>query len=159
MSGMTFEQLRDEWEIGKLSHRYAQAVDRGDGAAWSALFARDGVLQVGDGAEIPREALAAIPERQLQRYARTFHGVLTQVIDLHDADTADGEVYCIARHIYTDYHNTPGSMPFSLNHDVVIKYQDQYRREDGVWRFARRALTVDFRQVTQVELFSGTVAV
>ncbi len=30
---MTFEQMRDEWEIQKLSHRYAQLVDRGDSKA------------------------------------------------------------------------------------------------------------------------------
>ncbi len=159
MSAMTFEQLRDEWEIGKLAHRYAQAVDRGDGAAWSALFATGAVLRIGDGAVVPKQALEAIPERQLQRYAKTFHGILTQVIDLRGPDTAGGEVYCIARHVYTDYHNTPGSMPFSLSHDVVIKYRDKYRKEDGVWRFAERALAIDFRQVSQVDLFSGNVPV
>ena len=158
MSEMTFEQMRDEWEITKLSHRYAQAVDRGDGKAWAALFTRDGMLQVGDGAVLGLDVITGIPERQLRRYAKTWHGVLTQVINLN-GEVADGEVYCIARHIYTDYHNTPGSMPFSLNHDVVIRYQDQYRKEDGAWRFSKRALIVDFRQVTQVELFSGSVPV
>jgi len=155
---MTFEQMRDEWEIQKLSHRYAQLVDRGDGKAWAGLFTPDGVLRVGDGMEIGLDVIEGIPERQLRRYASTWHGVLTQVIDL-DGDTATGEVYCIAKHIYTDYHNTPGSMPFSLCHDVVIRYQDQYRRHDGQWRFSRRALTVDHRQVSQVELFSGRVPV
>ena len=49
---MTFEQMRDEWEIKTLSHRYAQFVDRGDGKAWAGLFTPDGVLRVGDGTEI-----------------------------------------------------------------------------------------------------------
>lgn len=150
------ERMQAEWEIKDLSHRYAQAVDRGDGKAWAALFARDGVLKVGEGKELGLDIIEGIPERQLARYARTFHGVLTQVVNVH-GDTADGEVYCIARHIWTDYHNTPGSMPFSLSHDVVIKYQDEYRRENGHWRFARRGLIIDFRQVSQVELFSGSV--
>ncbi|MGE0668382.1 MAG: nuclear transport factor 2 family protein [Sphingomonadales bacterium] len=159
MAELSFEQLRDEWEIAKLVHRYAQAVDRGDCDAWAACFTRDVELRVSDGAALGYDTIVGIPERQLKRYSRTFHGVLTQTATLLSADTAEGEVYCVARHVWTDYHNSPGSMPFSMTHDFVIKYTDRYRKDDGVWRIRRRALTVDFREVSQVELFTGTVPV
>jgi hypothetical protein len=58
---MTFEQMRDEWEIQKLSHRYAQLVDRGDSKAWASLFTPDGVLRVGDGMEVGLDVIEGIP--------------------------------------------------------------------------------------------------
>ena len=102
------------------------------------------------------DQIARSPELQLRRYQKTWHGVLTQVIKV-DGDHAEGEVYCLARHIWTASHNTPGDMPFSLSHDMTIRYQDEYRKDDGEWKFTVRKLTIDLRTVSQVELFSGSI--
>lgn len=147
--------LHDEWEIRHLSHRYAQALDRGDTETWRSLFTADVMLQTGDKAPSSYSELVGSPELQLRRYQKTWHGVLTQVIHV-DGDQAEGEVYCLARHIWTDSHNTPGDMPFSLSHDMTIRYQDQYRKDEGEWKFAVRKITIDLRTVSQVELFSGS---
>jgi SnoaL-like domain len=147
--------LHDEWEIRNLSHRYAQALDRGDTETWRSLFTADVMLQTGDKAPSSYSELVGSPELQLRRYQKTWHGVLTQVIHV-DGDQAEGEVYCLARHIWTDSHNTPGDMPFSLSHDMTIRYQDQYRKDEGEWKFAVRKITIDLRTVSQVELFSGS---
>jgi SnoaL-like domain len=148
--------LHDEWEIRNLSHRYAQALDRGDTETWRSLFTADVMLQTGDKAPSSYSELVGSPELQLRRYQKTWHGVLTQVIHV-DGDQAEGEVYCLARHIWTDSHNTPGDMPFSLSHDMTIRYQDRYRKDNGEWKFAVRKITIDLRTVSQVELFSGSI--
>ena len=146
--------LQDEWEIRNLSHRYAQAIDRGDTAAWRSLFTADVVLQTGDKPPSSYVEIVSSPELQLRRYEKTWHGVLTQVIHV-DGDRAEGEVYCLARHIWTASHNTPGDMPLALSHDMTIRYQDEYRRDDGEWKFAVRKITIDLRTMSQVELSSG----
>jgi ketosteroid isomerase-like protein len=148
--------LHDEWEIRNLAHRYAQALDRGDTATWKSLFTADAILQTGDKPPIRYEQIARSPEQQLRRYRKTWHGVLTQVIQVN-GDHAEGEVYCLARHIWTGSHNTPGDMPFSLSHDMTIRYEDEYRKDGGEWKFAVRKLTIDLRTVSQVELFSGSI--
>jgi hypothetical protein len=148
--------LHDEWEIRNLSHRYARALDRGDTETWRSLFTADVMLQTGDKAPSSYSELVGSPELQLRRYQKTWHGVLTQVIHV-DGDHAEGEVYCLARHIWTDSHNTPGDMPFSLAHDMTIRYQDRYRKDNGEWKFAVRKITIDLRTVSQVELFSGSI--
>jgi ketosteroid isomerase-like protein len=154
--GRMSSNLYDELEIRNLSHRYAQALDRGDTATWRSLFTADVVLQTGDKPPSSYDQIARSPELQLRRYQKTWHGVLTQVIQV-DGDHAEGEVYCLARHIWTASHNTPGDMPFSLSHDMTIRYQDEYRKDDGEWKFAVRKLTIDLRTVSQVELFSGSI--
>ena len=149
-------KLIDENEVRNLSHRYAQAIDRGDAVAWSALFTKDAEFKRAGRPPLPYEGILELPATQLRRYAKTWHGVQTQNITLH-GEEAEGEVYCIARHIYTDYHNVPGVFPFSLVHDLLVRYQDVYRKEDGVWRIRSREINIDLREVRQVTLFNGVV--
>ena len=152
------ERLLAEDEIRQLSHRYALAVDQGDLVAWRDLWTDDAVMERGYRPPAQLEDIVQIPEIQLRRYAKTWHGIQTQNIRLMDETSAEGDVYCIARHVYTDSHNQPGSLPFSLVHDVLIRYADQYRKtDDGRWRFASRNLTIDLREVRQVTLVDHEV--
>lgn len=137
----------DEREIRDLSHRYAIALDRNDRAEWRALFAEDIAFESGGSVRGLAEVLD-IPGDQLQRYEKTLHSVTTQLVRL-DGDTASGEVYCIAHHIYRDTHQY-GRFPFHLSHDFLIRYEDEYARRDGRWVFTRRRVITEARLVHQI---------
>ncbi|MDN3496687.1 nuclear transport factor 2 family protein [Planococcus sp. APC 4015] len=142
-----FASLRDELEIRDLSHRYARALDRDDAAAWRALFSSDVAFQSGDSVRGLEDVLR-IPGDQLGRYRKTLHSVTTQNIVL-DGTTASGEVYCIAHHIYEDFHQNE-RFPFDLSHNFLIRYDDDYAREDGRWVFTRRRIITEARFVHQI---------
>jgi len=142
-----FASLRDELEIRDLSHRYARAVDRGETDAWRALFSADVVFQSGDSVRGLEDVLR-IPGDQLRRYRKTLHSVTTQNIVL-DGATASGEVYCIAHHIYEDFHQNE-RLPFDLSHNFLIRYEDDYAREAGRWVFTRRRIITEARFVHQI---------
>lgn len=139
--------LRDELEVKDLSHRYARALDRDDEAAWRALFSAAVAFESG-GSVRGLEDVLRIPGDQLGRYVKTLHSVTTQNVVL-DGDRASGEVYCIAHHIYEDFHQN-GRFPFDLSHNFLIRYDDDYVREDGRWVFTRRRIITEARFVHQI---------
>ncbi|MGV8858066.1 nuclear transport factor 2 family protein [Rhodoglobus sp.] len=144
----SFETLLDELAVRDLSHRYAMALDKNDVEAWRSLFSRDVVFE--SGSSLPRgyDDVLRIPEDQLKRYKKTLHSVTTQQINV-DGDRASGEVYCIAHHIYEDFHQNE-RLPFDLSHNFLIRYDDDYVREDGHWVFARRRILTEARFVHQI---------
>ncbi|CAG2158608.1 nuclear transport factor 2 family protein [Cupriavidus numazuensis] len=124
--------------IRTLAYRYAQAVDRREFARLTALFTPDAKLSGPgfhlDGAQAIAEGMSA-----LGNYNATQHHVHHQLVDV-DGDTASGETYCIANHLYQD----DGGVPRKL--DWGIRYQDRYVRRQGEWRIAARTLLVDWTQ-------------
>jgi hypothetical protein len=134
--------------LRELSERYAAACDRGDGDAYAAVFTPDGRLRVFDphpAAEarveiVGRERLAGVP-LALQRYTRTFHFLGNATYDV-GADTATGEVYCLAHHLTADGHG-------GTDYVMFIRYQDDYVRADPGerWLIADRRLLVDWTEV------------
>ena len=133
------EQLRS------LAEQYARGVDRHDDVeGFVALFLPDAVIEIFDPSDadeprvVPSERIARIPE-SIQRYAKTFHFLGQSTYDIGDGE-ASGEVYCIAHHLTPDQHG-------GTNYVMYIRYQDVYRPDDdGVWKFARRALRVDWTE-------------
>jgi uncharacterized protein (TIGR02246 family) len=115
-----------------LSHAYASAADRRDGAALAALFAPDGELvcePAGDRyrgrAELERVVEALAP------FEVTLHDVGTVHVEVA-GDRATGEVTCAAHHVAD-----------AVDHVLRIRYHDDYARDPGGgWRIARRRLVV-----------------
>lgn len=140
--------LMDELAIRDLSHRYAMALDKEDSVAWRALFSEDVVFESGTSAPRGLTDVLRIPEDQLKRYKKTLHSVTTQQVSL-DGDRASGETYCIAHHIYEDFHQND-RFPFDLSHNFLIRYDDDYAREDGRWVFTRRRIITEARFVHQI---------
>lgn len=121
--------LEDKDAIRELTARYCWAVSRGDLEGIVALFCEDGEFVMNDRAFHGRDGIRAgygsgMPDPSPKPF------IQNHVIEL-DGDRAiglcaveiravqDGEAYTGAGH-----------------------YEDEYRREDGEWRFARRRFEV-----------------
>lgn len=64
-----------------------------------------------------------------------MHFVGNQTVNI-DGDSAAGETYCFAIHWYTECEKRQ-------QYTMYIRYQDEYRRENGDWYFSQRAIEVD----------------
>lgn len=145
-SASTLAALADRLALADLAGRYAAAVDARDAAALTELFTPDAVLvqppalvRRGRGAEVSgAEAVVAAVLGATAHLHSTHHAVGQQVLDVGE-DTATGQTYCLAHHVYA------GKDGFRDN-SLALRYQDEYRRVDGRWLLARRRLVVDFAE-------------
>ena len=127
----------DRLALQELSGRYARAVDRRDYAAFVALFSADGVL-CGPGYSMQAHGEIDKGIRLIEQYETTQHCVHNQLVDVR-GDAGSGETYCVARHVYEK-----DGVKRKL--DMGVRYQDEYRRDAGTWRFQRRELVLDWTQ-------------
>lgn len=129
--------VEDRLALQDLAARYARAVDRREYATFAALFTADGVL-CGPGYAMTGRVEIERGIALIERYEATQHCVHNQLVDV-GGDSATGETYCVARHVYAR-----GGAKRKL--DMGVRYQDEYRRERGEWRIARRELVLDWTQ-------------
>jgi uncharacterized protein (TIGR02246 family) len=146
MADMTeaLQRLVDEAEVRKLGLRYAQAVDRRDAAALTALFTPDGVIDVSGSARRGHEQIGRIPARLDRQFDRTYHTVFNQLVTV-SGDAAEGEVYSTAHHLK---RQDDGRVS---DHIMAITYRDQCIRTADGWRFVRRDLDVQWTQTLWVD--------
>jgi len=154
-------RLSDRYELRRLIEDYAHFVDSRDFTAVADLFVPSGVLSGLDG-DVVRyvrngrdEIIAAM--QGLTRYELTSHMLGQQRIDFdaNDSDTAVGETYCNAQHIYTDSRDTDSTPSQRRNKVMSIRYHDRYVRRDGRWFFAERRLSFDFTETRDVDPAPG----
>jgi SnoaL-like domain len=133
------DELADRSELTELAYRYASAVDGRDRDAFLAVFHREGRLSTfAPNATEPfavqtgHEELAWIPGVMRDRFAATMHVMTNHLLEI-EGDTATGTVYCSARHLFP---NPMGGMDLV----VLIRYEDRYRRDEGVWRILDREI-------------------
>jgi SnoaL-like domain len=138
-------RVRDQAELLGLVSAYARCVDRRDYAGLAGLFApgsRVGKFerppsQLGSGYwRDGGEAFAASVRANHARYLVTTHHI-GQHTTCIDADSADGETYCLAHHVYEQDGRW-------LNRVMAIRYLDGYSRTRTGWLFAERRLYVDW---------------
>ncbi len=137
------QALIDKDAIRDLVLSYSRAVDRQDFALLRALYTEDGREDDHSGLYSgTASGYVDWLETMLPRLSITTHAVQNHLIVLDGADQGQGEVYCLA------YHRMPveGGGWQDLVHGN--RYFDHYRKDaDGAWRFARRAVTVDWKQI------------
>jgi uncharacterized protein (TIGR02246 family) len=133
----------DEYALLRLAEGYARAVDRRDGDALVSLFTEDGIIARPGSVWQGHEKLRGIIARLNTLYGTTLHTVRNQTAVV-DGDTAQGETYCVAMHILNSSNGKRTRM------DMGIRYQDSFVRRDGVWRFAKRELIVDWVENTEL---------
>lgn len=124
-------RLEDRFAIADLVAAYCAAIDGRDLDAFVACFTEDGVIRHEDGV-MRLEGRVAIGDYYAARfpqYGVTFHYPHSHVVRPAGPDEATGVVTAHAE--------------MSLDGEAWIaafRYTDRYRREDGRWRFAERAL-------------------
>ena len=134
-------RLEDLAQIRDLVLRYREELDRRDLAAYASLFAREGTWTGRTGSARTPAGIQAMLEERLAPNPpapgpTTVHVVTDPKIELH-GDTATG--FCVWMLIGRSADDTPQIL--TLGH-----YDDEYVREDGVWKFASRDAAIDIPQ-------------
>ena len=135
--------IADESALLQLAYRYAQAVDQRDADALVSVFTEDGIIARPGSVWQGHEKLRGIIARLNTLYGTTLHTVRNQTTVI-DGNTAEGETYCVAMHMLNSTDGRRTRM------DMGIRYQDSFVRQDGVWRFTRRELIVDWVENTEL---------
>ena len=118
-------RIEDRLEIDQLPIRYALALDSRDIESWLALFVPD--VRVGRH-ETGREALRGYITPRLRWFYRSMHQIVGHRVELLEPGEARGHVYCRAEHEVGERWIV-----------MAIRYDDQYRKVNGQWLFARRS--------------------
>lgn len=125
--------LVEEAKIRRLNYEYAQAIDNLRVEDVVSHFAEDGVFDMRDlGAPVAfegSEGLRAAFTGMVESMAGCLHMMLNHLIDV-DGDTATGTVYCDAYTLQPDGERV----------QMLVFYTDQYVKQDGVWKFAKRVV-------------------
>jgi len=127
------DRLESRNAILKIISHYCKACDDRDVPLLRSLFAADAWVRSVDG-RMQGEGLDAIMQMYRKRFevlGLSVHWTHDTIIDIDPAnpDRATGEVFCHAEAM--------------RNGQVLVgslRYEDEYRREDGRWLFASRLL-------------------
>ncbi|MGH3724412.1 MAG: nuclear transport factor 2 family protein [Mycobacterium sp.] len=136
----------DRLAIQDLVARYAVAADRRDVTELVSLFATQAelirppaLLRKGEAAALKgREAIADSIVVALEPLHATYHLIGQQTVSI-TGDTAIGEVYCMAHHIYLRGDEYRDNV-------IAVRYLDTYERDAAGWVFTRREPVVVFSE-------------
>lgn len=138
MGTLTTELMIDQAELRHTAELYAQGADRRDKALWTEIMTTDCHLS-GPGFDLPgRDAVLSSLDALTAMYSVTQHRVHNQTVQI-SGNRAEGETYGSALHIA----DSDGRKTLV---DWAIRYQDQWRRDGGVWRFSSRTLVLDWEE-------------
>jgi hypothetical protein len=137
------QALIDKDAIRDLVMAYCRAADRKDLALMRSLYHPDAVEDHGSFFRGPALAfIERLPEIQapidiLQHNITTHH---IRIAKDDNGDRAQGEVYVLAMHRVRRADDC---------FDVLVggRYLDEYARQGGTWKFARRAIVADWAHV------------
>jgi uncharacterized protein (TIGR02246 family) len=123
----------DRQAIHDLCALYARAVDDHDIDALVAMFTDDGVFERRGVAAVGADAVRAAYVASFDTYRTMLHTPHPGVVLLHGDGTASGWSH--------------GHAELATRSSLVLaayRYEDDYRRVDGRWRFARRSITFTY---------------
>ncbi len=126
---MSATHLHDELSVRALIERYADSVNRRDARDWAALWTEDGVWELFGGEIAGREAVVAAWRAAMEGIPFVFHVPHSAVIEV-DGDRATGR-WTVSEQL-VDAQGQPAVL--------LALYHDEYRREAGAWKIARRRL-------------------
>lgn len=120
-------RLEDRFAINDLVVSYATLLDDAQWDALGELFTEDGVFSSPNSNTVGRAAVVANFRAKHAPYPVTWHDPHGIVVEIDDDDSARGTVIG-----YAELAGPDSTIVTS------IRYHDDYRREGGRWRFARR---------------------
>jgi hypothetical protein len=135
---MTAEELLEIEGIRALRDTYARCVEVRDAAGLAELFCADAVVEFPDGLGGNRVGKDAIVEVLLAQRAEmdessgTVHVITNPWITLTGPESARGSCYMIDLR-EPELTDSVSGGPVQL----IGRYEDEYRRIDGQWRFAK----------------------
>jgi hypothetical protein len=122
---------------------YSRGVDRKDIELLKSLYTKDATDDHGTHFKGAADAYIEFLARSLPSLLAGGHFVCNHLIAV-DGETAEGEVYALAYHIFPD--GKGGAVQ-----DVAgVRYVDRYANENGRWLFSSRVVTFDFREIKAV---------
>lgn len=123
-------EVRDYQEIRGLraaySHTIDTAIDTGDWDDFLSLYTEDAVVDYPQATLRGHEEIGTFGRDLEELYEYSMHTAQMPRIDIN-GDEASGRWYMLVFYVATD-----GSEGHALGY-----YEDEYRRVDGEWRFAR----------------------
>ncbi len=137
-------------ELRELVERYAQAVDRADGAAVAELFVEEGVLATWMDPARPdptgqHRGRAAIGKAVdgIARYAATHHTISSHTAQVHGIH-GTGETMCTAHHVSEQAGGRTDRV-------LYIRYVDTFAHPGSDWLFDRREVHVQWVSTLPVD--------
>ena len=135
----------DRLAIRELFDAYAHCADARDAEGQKALFTTDtkfSVFMDGAGSEPSyvlegRESLSPV-FAHLNRYEVTMHFNGQSTVTL-DGDTATGDSYTIAHHVFTE----DGVRKMMV---AWLRYLDTFTKVDGAWLIAERSIILEWSE-------------
>ena len=119
---------------------YAIGADRRDKDQWQQVLAPDCVIEgPGFRAEGIDQCLGSI-DGLARMFRRTRHRIDHLAVAV-EGDSAHGETWSSAEHLMSDRDELLV---------WAIRYQDNWHRSSGAWRFTRRRLVLDWQEVRPV---------
>jgi ketosteroid isomerase-like protein len=132
------QTLIDKEAIRELAMLYARGMDRQDVSLLKTLYTDDGWDAHGPYFDGPADKYVEFLAASLPHMHVGAHFICNHLISV-DGDTGEGEVYAIAWHLIPDGAGRQ-------KHDFqAVRYIDNYRRDGGQWKFARRDVRFDMK--------------
>ena len=133
---MTIEAMLDKAALEQLNLTYCHAVDRQDYALLRTLYHEYAIDDHGPIFKGSADDYIAWLPSILSKWQVSAHR-LTNMLFLIDGDVAEGEV------AFTAYHRHRDGEREWVAHG---RYLDRYAKRDGIWRYAYRAVVLDWNE-------------
>ncbi|MEZ5572995.1 MAG: nuclear transport factor 2 family protein [Halioglobus sp.] len=134
--------VEDYIAIQRLMYRYARCADKKDYTGFNGVFCDDAVFDFSGTLVTTCSAIQQMM-RNLEKFTRTLHQVHNTLYEV-DGDTASGETYCIASHLFSEEAG-------ETRIDMGIIYEDRLRRTQDGWRIEFRKFNLVWSQTAPVD--------